>query len=399
MSHISRRRVLQAGSAGIGAGALGSLPVSAAASGRGMGIHGPFRAPLFVTDSTRVRMSGDGLGLTVAEQAGLLARLADEGRIAGDFYSNGGVVGELEQDFATLLGKERAVFMPTGTLANQLAVRTLAGDGGGRAVVQAESHLYNDTGDSVQTLSAIPLIPLAPGRATFTLEELEEAVERTRSGRVSRPVSVISIETPVRRREGETFDPSELDRILAFARQEGIRLHLDGARLLLESACREVPVADLVRPFDTVHVSLYKYLGAPSGAILAGPRSLLDGMFHERRMFGSGLPAAWPFAALPLHFLPGFVGRFRKAVEVSGTFLAEVTGSGGFAVQRVNRGTNRFRLRPEATDPRAFRERLGARGVELGAPREDGSFPLAVNETWNRMAPEDLAARFRAALG
>jgi len=364
-----------------------------------MGIHGPFRAPVFVTGSTRVRMSGDGLGLTVVEQAGLLARLADEGRIPGDFYSNGGVVEELEQEFATLLGKERAVFMPTGTLANQLAVRALAGAAGGRAVVQAESHLYNDTGDSVQTLSAIPLIPLAPGRATFTLEELEEAMDRTRSGRVSRPVSVISIATPVRRRGGETFDPSELGRITAFARREGIRLHLDGARLLLESACREIPVADLARPFDTVYVSLYKYLGAPSGAVLAGPRSLLDGIFHERRMFGSGLPAAWPFAALPLHFLPGFVDRFRKAVEVSETFLAGVTGSGGFTVRRVIRGTNRCRLWPEAADPRAFRERLGTRGVELGAPREDGSFLLAVNETWNRMAPDDLAARFRAALG
>ena len=108
--------------------------------------------------------------------------MAEEGRIERDSYSNGGVVQVLEEQFAGILGKERAVFMPTGTLANHLAVRSLAGPGGGRAIVQAEAHLYNDSGDCVQTLSAIPLIPLAPGRPTFTLEQVKEIVERTRGG-------------------------------------------------------------------------------------------------------------------------------------------------------------------------------------------------------------------------
>ena len=143
--------------------------------------------------------------MTASDQARLLTKLADEGRIDRDSYSNGGTVGALEEQLATLLGKERAIFMPTGTLANHLAVRALAG-GTGRAVVQAESHLYNDSGDCVQTLSAITLMPLASGRATFTLEELQEVIDRTSSGRVSRPVSVISLETPVRRRYGETFE-------------------------------------------------------------------------------------------------------------------------------------------------------------------------------------------------
>ena len=78
---------------------------------------------------------------------------------------------ELEEHFASVLGKERAVFMPTGTLANHLAVRTLA-RGTGRAIVQAESHLFNDSGDCVQTLSGINLIPLASGRGSFTLDDV-----------------------------------------------------------------------------------------------------------------------------------------------------------------------------------------------------------------------------------
>ena len=143
-------------------------------------------------------MTGDGLGLTPAETAALWTRLAANGRIERDSYSNGGSVAALEAHFAEALGKERAVFLPTGTLANHLAVRALAG-GTGRAIVQAESHLFNDSGDCVQTLSGITLMPLAPGRAGFRLDEVEEVVARTAGGRVARPVSVISVETPVRR--------------------------------------------------------------------------------------------------------------------------------------------------------------------------------------------------------
>ncbi len=387
---IDRRRFLQTGALGLGAGALG--PGLAAGQGGGVG-SGSAAEP----NAGRVRMSGDGLGLTPADHGRILSRLADEGRIARDSYSNGGVVAELEERFAALLGKERAVFMPTGTLANHLAVRALAG-GRGRAILQAESHLYNDSGDCVQTLSGITIMPLAPGRATFTLEEVEEVIDRTASGRVSRPVSVISVETPVRRRFGERFDQAELDRITAFARERGIGLHMDGARLFLQSACTGVDVAEYARPFDTVYVSLYKYFNSASGAILAGPRALLDGMYHTRRMFGAGLPGAWPFAAVALHHVPGFVGRFRRAVETSEAFIERLTRHEAFAVERMPAPTNLFRLRVSVGDVPGFRARLRDRGVDLGGVRPDGTILIGVNETWNRATAESLADRFTASL-
>ncbi len=387
---IGRRRFLQTGALGLGAGALG--PGLAAGQGDGVG-----SVSAVEPTAGRVRMSGDGLGLTPADQGRLLSRLADEGKIDRDSYSNGGVVAELEERFAALLGKERAVFMPTGTLANHLAVRALAG-GRGRAVLQAESHLFNDSGDCVQTLSGITLMPLAPGRATFTLEDVQAVIDRTAGGRVSRPVSVISVETPVRRRFGERFDQTELDRVTAFARERGIRLHLDGARLFLQSACTGVDVAEYARPFDTVYVSLYKYFNAVSGAILAGPRALLDGMYHTRRMFGAGLPGAWPFAAVALHHVPGFVDRFRRAVEVSEAFIERIARHEAFTVERMPAPTNLFRLRVSAPDPAGLRTRLRDRGVDLGRPGPDGRVLLGVNETWNRATAADLAEHFAASL-
>ena len=391
MTSIARRRFLQAGALGFGSGLL--EPALATAQG-GTGETDA----LFEPASTRVRMNGDGLGLTAADQGRLLVRLAEEGLIDRDSYSNGGTVEELEEQFATLLGKERAVFMPTGTLANHLAVRALAAGSGGRAILQGESHLFNDSGDCVQTLSAITLMPLASGRATFTLGEVQEVMDRTTSGRVARPVSVISIETPVRRHFGETFNPSDLQQVTDFAQREGIRLHLDGARLFLQSAYTGVDVAEYARPFDTVYVSLYKYFNAASGAILAGPRALLDEMYHTRRMFGAGLPGAWPFAAVALHYLPGFLKRFSNAIAVSESFVEQVTRHGAFTVERVPRGTNLFRLRVSSADLAAFRRGLREQGVDLGAARPDGSFLIGVNETWSRRQARELADSFVGAL-
>ena len=105
--------------------------------------------------------------------------------------------------------------------------------------------------------------------------------------------------------------------------------------MFLQSAYTGTAVAEYARPFDTVYVSLYKYFNAVSGAILAGPRPLLDDMYHTRRMFGAGLSGVWPFAAVALHHVPGFVDRFRDAVAVSESFIGQLTRHGAFSVERM----------------------------------------------------------------
>ena len=342
-------------------------------------------------DARVVHMSGDGLGLSPVQYSRLLTRLCDERGIAPDSYSIGGVVEELEQQFARALGKERAVFMPTGTLANHLAVRALA-KGPSRVVVQEDSHFYLDEGDCAQTLSNLALMPLAPGRASFTAGDVQQLLDQAKTGRVLSRVSVIAIETPVRRKQGEQFDPAELTKIVSLAQREGIRLHLDGARLFIQAAYTGESVAETAKPFDTVYVSLYKYFNAASGAILAGPRDLLDPMFHERRMFGGGMPNAWPFAAVALHYLPGFGERFTQAVKRSEALIAALARQDIFTVSRVPKGTNLFRVKVNS-DAAGFQKRLAARGVLLSPPSGE-SFMIGVNETWNRISAADLISAF-----
>ena len=265
--------------------------------------------------SSTVHLEQDGLSLTPFETATELARLCAAQPPAPDIYGQGGLVEEVEAWFARVLGKERALFMPTGTLANHLALRALARDRR-RVVVQDVSHVYNDTGDSSQMLSGLTLLPQAPDRATFTWADVDRALTRTASGRVSAAVGAISIESPVRRRHGELFDRAEMLRICAEARKRGIGLHLDGARLFIASAYTGIAPAEYAAPFDTVYVSLWKCFNSLNGAILAGPAATLEGMAHTRRMFGGALFNAWPFAMLARRYAEGFVERFASAIAV-----------------------------------------------------------------------------------
>lgn len=382
MAEISRRRFVEAG----------ALASAAASVLRSAG------ADAATTPAQRVDMTGDGPELTPAEYAALLGRLVAESGFEPDEYGLGGAADAMEKRFASLLGKERALFFPTGTLANHVALRTLA-SGRRRVVLQDVSHVYNDTGDSAQSLSGLNLVPLAPGRATFGWEDVQRVLDRTTTGRVKSDVGVVSIESPVRRLRGELFDLEQMRDISREARSRGIRLHLDGARLFIASAYTGVPPAEYAALFDTVYVSLWKYFGAPNGAILAGPADVVDGLFHVRRGFGGALWSVWPFAVVARHLADGFLDRMGAGIEVSKQVLAALAGDPRFAVERVPAGTNVFGLRLRKGDPRAFRAALRDRGIDLPPANADGGFVPKVNETWARRPAGDLAAAFVQAAG
>ncbi|HEX6099631.1 MAG TPA: aminotransferase class I/II-fold pyridoxal phosphate-dependent enzyme [Thermoanaerobaculia bacterium] len=346
-------------------------------------------------DDGPVHFSGDGLSLSPPEYARLLVKLAAEDGHR-DNYMAGGVVETLEKRFAQVLGKERAVFVPTGTLANHLAIRNLA-PAKTRVLVQAESHIYNDSLDCVQVLSHLNLVPLAPGQATFPLGQVEEACKRAMERPYPIRVGAMSIECPVRRKDGEAFDHEEMKRIARFARENDIRLHLDGARLFVASAYTGVAPAEYAALFDTVYVSLYKTFNAAAGAILAGPAELIEQVARDRKVFGSGLAQAWPYAAVALHYLEGFPERFQKAVEASKALFALLDEHPRLRVEPLPRGTNIYKLHVKDADPAKYREALATRGIRVPRPNPDEPFQglrLVVNESLNRKSAPELAKVF-----
>ena len=309
-----------------------------------------------------VNLTGDGLDLSPAAYSQLLQQLTANDKLVADNYSLGGCVEDLEKKFAALLGKEAAVYMPTGTLANQLAIRNLAG-ANNRVLVQEESHVYNDTGDACQVLSNLNLIPLGTGKVSFTLEEVDAIVKKTSTGRVATKVGALSIESPVRRKSGEVFDFSEMKKICAYAKANDIKTHLDGARVFLAAPYTGVSVKDYASLFDTVYISLYKYFNAACGAVLAGNKKFIEPLYHERRMFGSGLHQSWAFAAVANHYADGFEDRYAKAVKISEEFISRIKNNNHFQVQRVDKGTNIFRIKINGMTASAFVESLKTNGI------------------------------------
>ena len=376
--NLSRRGFVGTLGATVGAGCLPYVPVVANAA---------------IEPDKVVHTSGDGIGITPREYASLLNRLCQGRDVADDNYLLGGEVEVFERHWAKLLGKETAVFMPSGTLANQLALRVLAGTKR-RVIVPEVSHIYNDTGDACQTLSGLTLMPLAPGRATFTTADVEAVLTRTAGGRVATDVSAIVIESPIRRLSGQMFDWDEAKRIAALARDKGIAMHLDGARLFIASAYTGISPAEYAAQFDTVYVSLWKYFNCGIGAILAGPKRVLDGMFHTRRMFGGNLAAGWNAALVARHFMDGFEDRLKSAVKTSETFYAAMSKHPRVTIERIPNGTNLTRVTFKGVNAADVAKRLGDRGVAMSGPAKPATLTFGVNETWNRMSAADLIDAF-----
>jgi threonine aldolase len=324
-----------------------------------------------------------------------LVKISEKDQLEADYYSLGGCVEKLETKFAKLLGKEAAVFMPTGTLANHLAIRSLSGLNK-RVIVQQESHVYNDTGDGTQVLSNLNLLPLAANKATFTVDDIDAEIKRTESGRVASKIGVISIESPVRRKFGEVFFYEQMKAISKYAKANDIKMHLDGARLFLAAAYSKIPVIDYTSVFDTVYVSLYKYFNAACGAILAGPKEIISPMYHSRRMFGSGLHQAWAFAAVADHYADGFSERFEKAVAISEDLFKRLSANGRFSIERIPSGTNISRLTVKDMSAELFVENLKNKGVIARAVGKTApnNVTLIVNESLLRSSAAELEEAF-----
>ena len=352
------------------------------------------------TDDT-VYFQGDGERLSPEVTARLLADYVSTQGVTPDSYSRGGTVEQLERAMAAALGKEAALFVPTGTLANHLAIRRHCATRG-QALVPEQSHVYLDTGDSIPRLSGIHLVPLAPGRPGPTTEEVRASLDRPASDRVPNPPGAVVLESPVRRQLGRVIPFDQMQAIAALCRDRGVPIHLDGARLYMMSAATGIPITTYTALFDTVYVSLCKYLGAPFGAILAGPQSFIDGLHHDRRMFGGSLPAAWMAAALVLHTLDGFEERFAAAMSRFRLLLPQLNRLEGLRAAPLPDGSNIIPLHLDPAVHRdTFTQRLREHGIVLpaGSPHDAGDpVLLTVNTTILRQEPDHLLAGFAAAL-
>lgn len=333
--------------------------------------------------------------LSPAQMSSQLAKLTGGTAVEADYYGNGGAVDTLEKRFASLLGKERAVMFPTGTLANLCAIRRLSGPDHARILVHRDGHFYNDAGDNLSALGRFTMVPVAGAGAGFDVDDVEAEIARAANARVESRLGCIAIESPSRRLAGRQFGADRIQRVAQLAQANHIPLFLDGARLLIECAVTGQTPAQMAAPFDMVYTSLYKYLDAPFGCILAGRAADLDNIYHERRAYGGGLWQMWPSAVLALDKLNRFDAIWRDVIAHANAVFDELQGS-PISVTKFEDGTNAVRLRwPKApSDPDAFIHKAQSLGLKLPA-FQGNQMTIKFNDSWLKCAPEELSAKLK----
>jgi threonine aldolase len=224
-----------------------------------------------------------------------------------------------------------------------------------------------------------------------------DSVNKAKTGRVETRIGVIAIETPVRRKQDRIFVYEKIKPITDYAKNNGIKMHLDGARLFVQSAHTDIEPAKYGALFDTVYTSMYKCFNTPSGAILAGTKQFTESLYHERRMFGGGLPAAWPFAAIALYYADTFMNDYKTAWINGRKFFSLLEKEERFTISELENGTHVVRLDIKGTDLIRFKESLGKKNIQIHSPVESGFF-LKINPTMNRIQPETLAGLFMDSL-
>jgi threonine aldolase len=224
-----------------------------------------------------------------------------------DRYGDGGVVAELEAETATVLGKPAAMFLPSGTMAQQIVLRIWAERSRCRTIAyHPTSHVELHEEHGYAHLHGLIARPVGDSRALLTMDDLED---------VDEPLAALLLELPQREIGGALPEWDELSAQTGWARDRGVAVHLDGARLWESAPYYGRTPGEVAALFDTVYVSFYKGLGGIAGACLAGPSDLIAEAAVWRRRHGGTLAAMWPYAAAALHGLRTRLHRMPAYLE------------------------------------------------------------------------------------
>ncbi|HSH75800.1 MAG TPA: GntG family PLP-dependent aldolase [Longimicrobiales bacterium] len=232
------------------------------------------------------------------------AAMADA-EVGDDVYGEDPTVRELEARTAEILGKDAAVFVPTGTMSNQIAVRTQT-EPGDLVLIEGSSHIVRNEGGGAAAISGVTVAPLPGTRGIFGPDEVDAAVgvpHRFQPSTLAARPRLLCVENTHNAGGGAVWPLDAIRAVSEAGRRHGLALHLDGARLWHASAASGVPERDFAEPFDTVNVCFSKGLGAPVGSALVGSAKSVERARRFKQQLGGGFRQAGILAAAALYAL------------------------------------------------------------------------------------------------
>ncbi|MGH9323433.1 MAG: threonine aldolase family protein, partial [Vicinamibacteria bacterium] len=287
--------------------------------------------------------------------------------VGDDVYGDDPTVRALEERTAETLGKEAAVFMPTGTMSNQAALRTHT-EAGDEILADIGTHIVTSEGGAPAGLSGVQVKPLQGANGIFTADDVLRALRTPHPfnpATIPPPTKLVWVENTHNGAGGSIWPLETIQKVADAARGRGLALHLDGARLWNASAETGIAEMKYAEPFDSVSVCFSKGLGAPVGSALAGSTRFIERARRFRQMFGGGMRQAGVLAAAALFALENhradLPSDHRNAKELASA-LAEIP---GIIIDVSSVQTNIVRFRVSGMSPFDFVERCHAEGVHM----------------------------------
>jgi threonine aldolase len=281
-----------------------------------------------------------------------------EARLGDDVYGEDETVNRLEATAAQLLGKQAGLFLSSATQANLVAM--LAHNARGEEILLGDRyHIFDSEAGGVSALGGIVMHPLATDESGgLSLQQVMGAIKEDDP---HLPITrTLALENTV---SGQVQDPAHHRRLAEAVRAQGLKVHLDGARLMNASVALQQPAADIVEPFDSVMLCLSKGLGGPVGAMLCGEVEFIARARRLRKQLGGGMRQAGVIAACGLYALANNVTRLAEDHERARMLAEGLAGIGGLPVRQH---TNMVFIEPGAEDLEPLRQHLEARQVLIG---------------------------------
>ena len=232
--------------------------------------------------------------------------------LGDDVLGDDPTVIELQEKAAKILGKETALYVPSGTMSNIVATRTHTSPGD-EIVTEAHSHIYRYEGGAFAALSGCSIALVHAKNGLMTPEEVSNSIRKAEGSLSHYPNgSLVCVENTSQGGGGTVYSQDTVDEICKIARESDCKLHMDGARLFNAAVASGTDPARIVRDFDTVSICLSKGLGAPVGSVLVGSKADLAEAHRWRKMFGGGMRQAGVIASAGIYALENNIERLSE---------------------------------------------------------------------------------------
>ena len=306
-------------------------------------------------------------------------------------------VRELCSMVAELLGKEAALFLPSGTMCNEIAYRTHT-QPGDEIILHETGHALHFEGGAPAALSGVMLRTLPGARGMFTAAQVRAAV-RGNSPHFQRS-RLVSVENTTNLGGGAVWSADDLDAVAGAAHEHGLSTHMDGARLMNAVVASGVPASAFARGYDSVWIDMSKGLGAPIGGVLAGSREFIAQALRHKHQFGGAMRQAGIIAAAGVYALEHNVDRLAEDHDNARRFARLIAQIEGIAVDADAVETNMvyFDVAGTGLSARQVSDRLLEHGVRIG-PMDERRMRAVTHLDVDTAGVEEAAETLRAVAG